>query len=57
MAASSTEQRRLLDAFVRAAHNGDVADLERLLASDVVSTSDGGGLVRLPDSQSSAVAA
>jgi RNA polymerase sigma factor (sigma-70 family) len=44
--ANSTEQRRLLDAFIAAAQNGDVADLEGLLASNVVSTSGGGGLVR-----------
>ena len=42
MPASSTEQRRLLDAFIAAAQNGDVARLEGLFASDVVSTSDGG---------------
>jgi RNA polymerase sigma-70 factor (ECF subfamily) len=46
MPASSTEQRRLLDAFILAAQDGDVAGLEGLVASDVVSTSDGGGLVR-----------
>ena len=46
MSANSTEQRRLLDAFIAAAQNGDVAGLEGLFASDVVSTSDGGGLVR-----------
>jgi len=44
--AKATEQRRLLVAFIAAAQNGDVAGLEDLLASDVVSTSDGGGLVR-----------
>lgn len=37
--ASSTEQRRLLDAFTAAAQNGDVAGLEGLFASDVDSTS------------------
>jgi RNA polymerase sigma-70 factor (ECF subfamily) len=42
----STQQRRLLEAFIAAARNGDVAGLEGLFASDVVSTSDGGGLVR-----------
>jgi RNA polymerase sigma-70 factor (ECF subfamily) len=57
MPASSTEQRRLLDAFIAAAHNGDVAGLEGLLASDVVSTSGGGGLVRLLEPLSSVVAA
>jgi RNA polymerase sigma factor (sigma-70 family) len=46
MPASSTEQRRLLDAFIAAAQDADVAGLEGLFASDVVSTSDGGGLVR-----------
>jgi RNA polymerase sigma factor (sigma-70 family) len=39
MPASSTEQRRLLDSFIAAAQRGDVAGLEGLLASDVVSTS------------------
>ena len=42
MPASSSEQRRLLGAFLAAAQDGDVAALERLLASDVVLTSDGG---------------
>ena len=37
--ASSTVQRRLLDSFIAAAQRGDVAGLECLLASDVVSTS------------------
>jgi RNA polymerase sigma-70 factor (ECF subfamily) len=37
--ASSTEQRRLLDAFIAAARHGEVAGLEGLLASDVISTS------------------
>jgi RNA polymerase sigma factor (sigma-70 family) len=46
MPASSTEQRRLLDSFIAAAHDGDVAGLEGLFASDVVSTSDGAGLAR-----------
>ena len=40
------EQRRLLEAFVTAAQKGDMAGLEGLLAADVVSYSDGGGLVR-----------
>ncbi len=40
------EQRRLLDAFISAAQQGDFAALESLLAADVVSYSDGGGLVR-----------
>ena len=43
---SPVEQRRLLNAFIAAARAGDLAGLESLFASDVVSTSDGGGLVR-----------
>jgi RNA polymerase sigma factor (sigma-70 family) len=43
---SSIEQRRLLEAFMAAAQKGDLAALEELLASDVVSYSDGGGAVR-----------
>ncbi|GAA3861657.1 RNA polymerase sigma-70 factor [Leifsonia kafniensis] len=39
----STEQRRLLAAFLQAAQNGDVTALEALFASDVVSYSDGNG--------------
>ena len=35
--ASSTEQRRLLNSFITAAQRGDVAGLEGVLASDVVS--------------------
>lgn len=46
MPVGAGEQRRLLDAFVAAARAGDLAGLERLFAADVVSTSDGGGLVR-----------
>jgi RNA polymerase sigma factor (sigma-70 family) len=44
--ANATEQRRLLAAFIAAAKNGDVGGLEGLFASGVISTSDGGGLVR-----------
>lgn len=40
------EQRRLLHAFVAAARNGDMAELEQLFAADVVSYSDGGPKVR-----------
>ena len=40
------EQRRLLEAFVAAAEKGDMVALEGLFAEDVVSYSDGGGLVR-----------
>lgn len=48
---SPVEQRRLLNAFIAAARAGDLASLESLFASDIVSTPDGGGLVhaaRLP---------
>lgn len=43
---SPAEQRRLLTAFVGAAQSGDVAALEAVFASDIVSYSDGGGFVR-----------
>src|ERR1700730_4855534 len=43
---SSEEQRRLLKAFLGAAQKGDMAALEGLFAEDVVSSSDGGGIVR-----------
>ena len=43
---SRVEQRRLLHAFLAAAQAGDLAELERLFAADVVSTADGGGLIR-----------
>jgi len=43
---SSAQQRRLLEAFIAAAQKGDLAALEGLFASDVVSHSDGGGIVR-----------
>ncbi|TYL52930.1 RNA polymerase sigma-70 factor [Agromyces mariniharenae] len=43
---SESEQRRLLTAFVSAAQTGDLEQLERLFAEDVVSYSDGGGVVR-----------
>lgn len=42
----TAEHRRLLEAFLDAARNGDIARLEKLLAEDVVSYSDGGGAVR-----------
>ena len=41
-----TEQRRLLHAFVAAAQSGELAELERLFAADVVSKADGGGFIR-----------
>ena len=44
--ASSQEQRRLLKAFIDAAQKGDLAALEGLFAEDVISYSDGGGVVR-----------
>lgn len=43
---SSAEQQRLLEAFIAAAQKGDLSTLEGLFASDVVSYSDGGGVVR-----------
>ena len=43
---SKGEQRRLLEAFIDAAQKGDMAGLEGLFAEDVVSHSDGGGIVR-----------
>jgi len=43
---SPGEQRRLLEAFIAAAQKADMAALEGLFAEDVVSYSDGGGLVR-----------
>lgn len=43
---SAEEQRRLLTAFIDAARSGDLAALEGLLAQDVASYSDGGGIVR-----------
>lgn len=45
-AVSANEQQRLLDAFVSAAQTGNLTALEDLLAEDVVSYSDGGGVVR-----------
>jgi RNA polymerase sigma-70 factor (TIGR02957 family) len=40
------EHRRLLEAFLDAARQGDIASLENILAEDVISYSDGGGAVR-----------
>ncbi|MFI0897427.1 RNA polymerase sigma-70 factor [Streptomyces sp. NPDC020983] len=40
----AAEHRRLLEAFLAAARTGDVAALEDLLAADVASWSDGGGV-------------
>jgi RNA polymerase sigma-70 factor (ECF subfamily) len=39
-AASSTEQERLLEALIAAAQDGDVASLEDLFTSEIVSDSD-----------------
>jgi len=41
---SSAEQKRLLEALVAAAQEGDVEALEKLLADDVVSYTDGNGM-------------
>ena len=43
--ANETERQRLLAALLSAAQKGDLAELEQLFASDVVSYSDGGGVV------------
>ncbi len=43
---SNDEQRRLLGAFIAAAQSGNLAELERLFAAEVVSKADGGGLIR-----------
>lgn len=43
--ADASAHRRLLGAIVAAAQAGDVAELEQLLAEDVVSYADGGGVV------------
>ena len=44
--AGKPEQERLLRAFLIAAQQGELAALERLLHADLVSISDGGGVVR-----------
>lgn len=44
--ATPDSQRRFLTAFLRAARTGDVSALERQLATDAVSYTDGGGTVR-----------
>jgi RNA polymerase sigma-70 factor (ECF subfamily) len=44
---TSGEQRRLLNAFIVASQNGDLAALEKLFASDVVSYADGGGALHV----------
>ncbi|GAB1339596.1 RNA polymerase sigma-70 factor [Streptomyces sp. E-15] len=40
----AAQHRRLLDAFVAAARDGDVAALESVLSADVVAYADGGGM-------------
>ncbi|HKW75053.1 MAG TPA: sigma-70 family RNA polymerase sigma factor [Terriglobales bacterium] len=45
---SWSEQRRLLDAFLGAARNGDLAGLEGLFAEDVISYSNGGTVRKVP---------
>jgi RNA polymerase sigma-70 factor (TIGR02957 family) len=44
--ASPGVQRRFLEAFIDAAQKGDLVTLEGLFAEDIISYSDGGGLVR-----------
>lgn len=44
---ASSEEQRLLEAFISAAQKGDLAALEGLFAEDVVSYSDGGGIVSI----------
>ncbi|MGW5669956.1 RNA polymerase sigma factor SigJ [Micromonospora sp. NPDC003776] len=44
--AAPAEQRRLLDAFLAAARQGDLARLTALVAADATAWSDGGGRVR-----------
>ncbi|MFE5410452.1 RNA polymerase sigma-70 factor [Microbacterium sp. NPDC056569] len=56
---AAAEQRRLLEAFLVAAQKGDVNDLERLFAEDVVSYTDGNGVklaARIPVAGRSRVA-
>jgi len=56
---AAAEQRRLLEAFLVAAQKGDVADLERLFAEDVISYTDGNGVklaARIPVAGRSRVA-
>ena len=43
-AVDSAEQKRLLEALVAAAQKGDLQRLEKLLAEDVVSYTDGNGM-------------
>jgi RNA polymerase sigma factor (sigma-70 family) len=43
--ASASEQKRLLRAFISAAQEGNLVELERLFAPDVASYADGGGIM------------
>ncbi|WP_351235416.1 RNA polymerase sigma-70 factor [Streptomyces sp. NPDC002133] len=43
---SPADHRRLLEVFLAAAQTGNLTELEHVLAADVVSYSDGGGVVR-----------
>jgi RNA polymerase sigma-70 factor (ECF subfamily) len=45
-AVATQERTRLLEAFMSAARSGDMVALEKLFADDIVSYSDGGGVVR-----------
>jgi RNA polymerase sigma-70 factor (ECF subfamily) len=45
--ASSATQRELLNSFIAAARTGDLTALERVLAPDAVSASDGNGMPRV----------
>jgi len=42
---SAAEHRRFLDAFISAAQNGDITALKQIFTEDVVSITDGGGIV------------
>ncbi len=42
---SPVEQRRFLEAFLVAAQNGDLTGLKKIFAEDVVSITDGGGVI------------
>ena len=44
---SSSEQKRLLNAFIEASQKGDLPALEKLFAADVTSYADGGGIVHV----------
>jgi RNA polymerase sigma-70 factor (ECF subfamily) len=44
--AGREEHERLLHAFLEAAQRGELEGLERLLSADIISSSDGGGVVR-----------